>query len=153
MAKYAPCYGGLIPPLCVKHMKVILSNKWLRFVVLLGLGIMVGAIILFMLSRFYNFGTLEFVLIAVAITLLGDFVVAWNNERAIQQGKVKLHNDILGQAATVIESFSSTDSGFRGKVALSGERWAANSSAPLTEGETVQVRAREGLVLSVERNA
>lgn len=134
-------------------MKVILSNRWLRFVVPLGLGVLVGVVILFTLSRFYDFGTLEFVLIAVVITFLGDFVIAWNNERAIQQGKVKLHNDILGQEATVIESFSPTNSGFRGKVALSGERWAASSSAALTEGETVQVRAREGLVLSVERHA
>jgi membrane-bound ClpP family serine protease len=131
-------------------MNSILSNRGFRLVILLGIGVVVGATILYALSRFYDFGTLEFVLIAIVITVVGDIIYAWNNERAIQQGKVKLHNDILGLEATVIEAFSPAQAGFRGKVTLRGERWAANSSKPLSEGETVHVQSREGMVLSVE---
>ena len=134
-------------------MKAILNHRWSSFFVFTGIGVLVAAVLLYALAQFYDFGTLEFILIAVVITLLSDFVLAWNNERAIQQGKVELHNDILRKDATVIETFSPADACFKGKVSLSGERWAANSSVPLTKGEIVQIQAREGLVLSVERHA
>jgi membrane protein implicated in regulation of membrane protease activity len=136
-----------------KTMKTILNHRWSRFFAFTGIGVLVAAVLLYALAQFYDFGVLEFVLIAVVIIFISDIVLAWNNERAIQQGKVKLHNDILGKDATVIETFSPEDARFKGKVSLSGERWAANSSAALTEGEIVQVQAREGLVLSVERHA
>jgi membrane protein implicated in regulation of membrane protease activity len=134
-------------------MKAILNHRWSRFIVFTGIGLLVAAVLLYALAQLYDFGVLEFVLIAIVIILISDFVLACNNERAIQQGKVKLHNDILGKDATVIEAFSPQDARFMGKVSLSGERWTANSSAALTEGEIVQVQAREGLVLSVERHA
>jgi len=134
-------------------MKPILNHKWSRFFVFTGIGVLVAAILLYALAQFYDFGVIEFILIAVFIIFLSDFVLAWNNERAIQQGKVKLHNAILGKDATVIETFSPADTYFEGNVSLSGERWAANSSAALTKGEIVQVQAREGLVLSVERHS
>lgn len=134
-------------------MKAILNHRWSRFFVFTGIGVLVAAVLLYALAQFYDFGTLEFILIAVVITLLSDFVLAWNNERAIQQGKVELYNDILRKDATVIETFSPADARFKGKVSLSGERWAANSSVALTKGEIVQIQAREGLVLSVERHA
>lgn len=134
-------------------MKFIINHRWSRFFILAGLGVLVAAAILYALAQFYDIGTLEVMLVVVGIIFLGDFVLAWNNERAIQQGKVELKNDILRKEATVIETFSPADTGFRGNVFLGGERWLANSSVALAKGEIVQVQAREGLVLSVERHA
>ena len=134
-------------------MKVILNHRWSRFFALTGFWVFLAVVLFYALAQFYDFGTLEFILIVVAFSVLSDFVLAWKNERAIEQGKVKLHNDILGKEATVVETFSPADAHFKGKVSLSGERWTANSSKALTKGEVVKVQAREGLVLSVERHA
>ncbi|MGD8514125.1 MAG: NfeD family protein [Granulosicoccaceae bacterium] len=134
-------------------MKGIFNHRWLRFFVFAGLGVLVSAAIVYVLVVFYDVDALELVLIAVTVNLISDFVFAWRNERAIQQGKVKLHNDMSGKEATVIETFVRKESGFRGKVFIGGERWAASSSVELAEGEIVRIRSREGLVLSVERQA
>lgn len=134
-------------------MKPILNHKCSRFFVFTGIGVLVAAILLYALAQFYDFDVLEFILMTVVIIFLSDIFLAWNNERAIQQGKVKLHNAILGKDAIVLETFSPADTCFKGNVSLSGERWAANSSAALAKGEIVQVQAREGLVLSVERQS
>jgi membrane-bound ClpP family serine protease len=134
-------------------MKDIFNNRWARFFVIAGLGVLLSAVLVYVLVVFYDVGALELILIAVTVNLIGDFVFAWKNERAIQQGKVKLHNDMSGREATVLETFIRKDTDFRGKVSLSGERWTARSTVELAEGEIVKVRGREGLVLSVERQA
>jgi membrane protein implicated in regulation of membrane protease activity len=119
--------------------------------ILAGIGAAAATVLLYVLAKAYDFGILEFAFVAVLIIVAGDFLLAWVSERAIQQGKVKLHNDILGKEVTVIEAFSPADARFKGRVSLGGERWSANSSSALTKGEIVSVQAREGLVLSVER--
>ena len=76
-----------------KTMKAILNHRWSRFFVFTGIGVLVAAVLLYALAQFYDFSVFEFVLIAVAIIFISDFVLAWNNERAIQQGKIKLHKN------------------------------------------------------------
>jgi membrane protein implicated in regulation of membrane protease activity len=124
-----------------------------RLLILAGIGAAAATLLLYALAKAYDFGVLEFAFVAVLIIVVSDFALAWVSERAIQQGKVTLHNEILGKEVTVIETFSPADARFKGRVSLGGERWSANSSAALTKGEIVCVQAREGLVLSVERQA
>jgi membrane protein implicated in regulation of membrane protease activity len=133
-------------------MKVIFKHRWNKIIALVSFGVIIAAGVLYAMAHFFEVGTFEFILVAVAFMFIGDFIVAWNNERAIEQGKVELHNCILGKEATVIAPFLPVDNGYKGKVSLSGERWAANSSVELIEGDTVRVLGREGLVLLVERH-
>ena len=127
------------------------SKRRYKFLIFAGVGASAATVLLYVLAKTYDFGVLEFVFVAVLILVVSDFVLAWVSERAIQQGKINLHNEILGKEVTVIEPFAPADARFKGSVSLGGERWSANSSAALTKGEIVWVQAREGLVLSVER--
>ncbi len=129
------------------------SKRRFKVLIFAGFGACAATVLLYVLAKAYDFGVLEFVFAATLVLVVSDFVLAWVSERAIQQGKIKLHNEILGKEVTVIETFAPADARFKGSVSLGGERWSANSSAALSKGEIVWVQAREGLVLSAERQA
>lgn len=120
---------------------------------LLSIGVLIGLIVLLGVSKFYKVGSIEFILAIVVVMILGDFVLAWSSQRAIDQGKINLHNDFIGKTGTVIEEFIQTKNEFVGKVKINGEKWVACCDFALKEGENVVIIARNGLVLFVEKSA
>ncbi|MBN9462141.1 MAG: nodulation protein NfeD [Burkholderiales bacterium] len=69
--------------------------------------------------------------------------LAWRSRR---RPVVAGQEAIIGQAGTVLDW-----AGGQGRVLVLGERWQAESAAPLAPGERVRVTARRGLVLEVRR--
>ncbi|MEE4301560.1 MAG: nodulation protein NfeD [Pseudomonadales bacterium] len=65
--------------------------------------------------------------------------------RARDSRAVSGREAIIGGAAVALEDFDGT-----GKVRLAGEHWQARSTGPVTAGQTLRVRALDGLVVEVE---
>jgi membrane protein implicated in regulation of membrane protease activity len=108
----------------------------------------------FVLMQWLHLSLLEFLLLAVTFSVLGDVIGAWHNERAIARGCAALCNDVHGRTGTVLEPFCRRGAHCHGRVRVSGAKWKARSSdADLDRGDRVVVRGREGLVLVVERVA
>lgn len=108
----------------------------------------------FALMQWLHLSLLAFLLLAVGLSVLGDVIGAWHNERAIARGRAVLCNDVHGCTGTVLESFCRRGAHCHGRVRVSGEKWKARSAdADLNRGDRIVVRGREGLVLVVERAA
>lgn len=101
-------------------------------------------------SWFEQPGILDILLIVLLYSGLSDALMAWENERAIAEGKSKLFNEIIGESAVVEESFSAQGRHFQGNVKLGLARWSAHSEKPLRAGEKVRISARRRLLLEVE---
>jgi len=57
---------------------------------------------------------------------------------------------IVHETATALDEFQAQDGVFRGHVRMTGERWNAVSSKPVSTGDRLQVTAIEGLTVHVE---
>jgi membrane-bound ClpP family serine protease len=127
-------------------------NHLFRRVILLGATAGLALLVLWGGGRrFEQPGILDIALIILFYSALSDAFLAWENERAIAEGRSKLFNEIVGESAVVETSFSAQGSQFQGKVKLGLARWSANSDRPLLAGEKVRISARQGLLLQVER--
>jgi len=130
--------------------RAIANKQWGKVVKLFSLGIVVGIILFFGLRFLFEIGTIEFLLAVLFLTFIGDFVLAWDIERGIKQGNVKLKNDIIGNIVVADEEFLEYDGRFKGKVRIGLERWTAFSDSPISAGAQVTVSGRDGLILHVE---
>ncbi len=100
---------------------------------------------------FEQLGVLDIAILLLFVSVLSDALLAWENERAIAQGKTRQFNDMVGKLAVAETTFSAQGERFGGKVRLGMERWAALSNDPVSAGEKVRTSGRRGLVLEVER--
>jgi membrane protein implicated in regulation of membrane protease activity len=103
------------------------------------------------LGRVWGLGPLEAVLPAVVVFFLVEWLQAVWQERAVARGRSPVWHALEGREARVVAPFQAHTEGFRGHVLLNGERWWGRCDAPLQPGERTRVRARDGLVLVVER--
>lgn len=128
----------------------IVNRRWRRIVIYLGAVVVGGALVLYGLSLFINIGIIEFVLAVLVVSVIGDFVLVWSNERSIADGTAKLHNEIVGKFAEADEDFQENSGQFKGKVHIGIECWAAISDSQILSGTKVRIIRRVGLVLNVE---
>ena len=131
--------------------RAIATKQWGKAATLFGVSIVAGALVIYVLSYFFEIGAIEYLLVFLLVTVAGDFVLAWENERAIAAGKVKLHNEIIGGVAVASEEFLEQEGKFHGKIRVGSECWAAVSQSPISTGAQVRVSGRDGLVLHVEK--
>lgn len=115
----------------------------------LGLGgvtaIIFGSIMMFD-SGIPGFGiSITFVLGLALVASLFLFWMANYLMKLRRRGAVSGRESIIGGIGTATESFSGD-----GHVWLESESWLARSAAPVREGQKVQVRAMDGLILEVE---
>lgn len=97
---------------------------------------------------------------AIAISILGDIVVAYSFE-AIAPSKISLtpgervrHDEEVSATATVESGFSASD---EGRVVVRGELWRARHVEArvitLSQGEEIRVVGRDGLTLLISEEA
>jgi len=104
-------------------------------------------------SRVFEVGLLAWILGGLTFLLLNDLFLAWENERAIEKGKIRLWNEMVGETVVASETFTPEAGRYRGTVKLGMESWVAISKTPLSQGEEVRITARKDLVLNVEPSA
>jgi membrane protein implicated in regulation of membrane protease activity len=109
-----------------------------------------GVLLVYLLSQNLEIGPFGLLLAIVAISTICDFALAWNHEKAVREGKVRLWHDMVGRSAVVSEAFVRDGQTYQGRILLGYERWSARSQAELTEGDSVHITGREGLVLRVK---
>ena len=100
---------------------------------------------------FEQLGIVDIAILLLFASAVSDVLLAWENERAIAQGKTRLYNDVVGDLVVADGTFVAQGERFGGKVRLGMERWAAVSDSPVPAGEKVRISGRQGLVLQVER--
>lgn len=79
--------------------------------------------------------------------------ILWTITRFIELRKkhpVSGSEQIMREEAVALDDFMEADSGYRGHVRLSGERWKAVSRYPVKRSDVVQVTGIDGLTVSVE---
>lgn len=89
--------------------------------------------------------------VAVATGLITVFLLSCivkAQRRRVQTGGEAL----LDCEAVAQQKFLPDDKGFQGQVFVHGELWRARSTGPVSTGQTVRIKAREGLMLEVEAN-
>ncbi len=130
--------------------KAIANRHWGRVAAVIIAGVTIAAVYLYGISRFFEVGSFQFIAAILLIPFLLDWVLAWENERAIESGHITLWNELVGTEVVVSENFVEAAKGYRGAVTLGHERWQAVSDVPLDEGMVVEVCGRTGLVLTVK---
>lgn len=86
--------------------------------------------------------------VAAATGLITVFLVA-NVVRAHRRRVQTGGEGLIGSTAVAKEDFQRAAQGYRGVVLAHGELWQALSAVPISAGEAVSVREREGLTLIV----
>ena len=89
--------------------------------------------------------------VAVATGLITVFLLS----RIVksQRGRVQTGGEaLLGREAVAQEKFLPDSTGFHGQVFVHGELWRAHSATPVSSGQAVRIKGREGLTLEVEVN-
>jgi membrane-bound serine protease (ClpP class) len=82
----------------------------------------------------------------ITVLLLSRIVKAYRGP--VQTGGEAL----LNREAVAQETFLPDNAGFHGQVFIHGELWRAHSATPVSSGQAVRIKGREGLTLEVEVN-
>lgn len=80
----------------------------------------------------------------ITLLLVGGIVRTYRGQ--VQTGS----EGLIGQPAVAAEQFMPQEDHFVGSVHIQGERWPGISSDPLSSGQSVTVRQRDGLTLFVD---
>ena len=129
--------------------RAITNRQWGKLVMLFGLSIVIGILLFYGTSLLFEIGTLEFLLAIILAIFVGNFILAWENERGIELGKVELKNEIVGNIVIADEEFFEYEEGFKGKIRIGTELWTAISKSPISAGAKVKIASRDGLILHV----
>lgn len=128
---------------------LIVSEAFVPAYGVLGTGgvisFVIGSVIL-MHTGVPGYGVALPVVIGVAIAAAGVLAgIVWMAMRSRRRPVVSGREEMVGAAAEVVADFEG-----RGMVHVHGERWQAQSDAPLQRGQRVTVTGMHGLVLDVK---
>ena len=134
------------------------SLTW--WLVVLPTSVIVGGSTFLLAGFATDWGTLERLIAALALTIVADLAIAFRIQALapskvdIGPGERALRSDIPSETARVLGGFGSSP---EGRVVVRGETWRATSTANeasrLETGMEVNVVARDGLLLVVSANA
>ena len=127
-----------------------MKHRWGKAASVIGLGTIIGITVFYGISQMFEIGSLYWIIGILLFISISDIIFAWDNERAIKSGKVKLWNDIVGTTVIASETFVLEGKKYKGRVALGVETWFATSVTKLDKGEKAKISNREGLVLHIE---
>lgn len=98
-------------------------------------------------------GAIVALALVVAWLLVGDFLLALSDERAVRRNPHDNRVSDVGRTVRVLEDFTRRSGGSSGKVSLAGETWKARSRDGTLHraGEELVVIEIERLVLVVAR--
>lgn len=130
--------------------KAVANRHWGKLVAVLGVSAGLALLLILGLNTLFEFGPIGWLLAMFVMVGLNDFVMAWDNERAIKGGRIKLWNEIVGESVLVAETFAPGPENYKGFVKFGMECWAAESSVALSKGAKAKIVARKGLLLHVE---
>lgn len=128
---------------------LIVSEAFVPAYGVLGTGgvisFVIGSVIL-MHTGVPGYGIALPVVIGVAVAAAGILVgIVWMAMRSRKRPVVSGREEMVGAVAEVVADFEG-----RGTVHVHGERWQAQSDAPLKRGQRVAVTGMHGLVLDVK---
>ncbi|MGD8339418.1 MAG: NfeD family protein [Gammaproteobacteria bacterium] len=88
----------------------------------------------------------------LALAFASDWILAWHNEKHVEENPHLLKNDAVGETVTVSGNFEASSGAARGLVVLHGVTWKAycSESHVPKDGDVMVVRDREGLTLVVQ---
>jgi membrane-bound ClpP family serine protease len=131
--------------------KLLFQPGWISLLVNTLLGMVLGVVVMLLVAWLFALGVVEFIVGVIAVSVVTDFAMVWFQERAIAQGRLTLHNDIIGRHGLVTGRFVAHGDVYRGTVTLGHERWNATSKEALQAGEGIIIVARDGLLVRVAR--
>jgi len=118
---------------------------WLMVLGFPGVGVVLGAAVMYGLKQFLPMGWPLFIAGALGFNLIVDLFVVWAQQRVMPSPSA--HTPV-GRAGRVI-AVTASDAA-RGRGVVDGVKWRVHSRAPLAPGQFFRVVAREGLTLRVE---
>lgn len=118
---------------------------WLMFLSLPGVGILIGAGVMFLVSEVVSLNLAGFLAGMLALNLLLDLALIRFQRHGL--GTPSAH-DPVGRTASVLQA-DNDGTPVRARVLLDGVRWRAVSHQRLEAGDRVTVQGRDGLTLRV----